>query len=847
MSFLLAIALLLEANVAVAGCPADSWQLRNDIRQAQAAWYVWEWETFDEAMHEVRRDLDCMEDLPPSRLLAEVYELEARAALREKDLDRAARAFVAVLRIDPGFARDPSEYGNQWLAEEALNRARSGMHLETWRCHATGNWFLDGNPDHFERVPRESPFYLQRLTSDGEVRSWYVRGDGTLPIELEHHCAPKHHVRLPSHVPPTSSVVESLANTTRWQASRDWQEISRLRPGSRRHTKKTQEFLQRYETATISAGGVTRHVDIPEVEQALRVLYPHEPTPSQEPPARYPTITGPNEVHVEQPFVLSVALTEARLDDAPVTVPHGKQDDEGRLVLDLPRAEEWQIDIVLLPGDFTSVDGAATVEQEITLPATGDSTWAHFDLVLSHAPSGEEASLSVLFYDGTRLLAQVGRSFPVATALAPTHSMPGVAATAIVQEAPTQPRRPAKSSNEFAQSAAPIATGLPRPTLSILVHDHQDETALVRTVLDLPGADRIAATNERARWVPAARGAFTHPYKHALARSSRSTQIGQTPKRSARALGKELWRSHLPDEVRVALEHLYESGSLDDCSIEIDTNDPSYPWELLVPPGSAALPLGAYCRVGRWHTAPGSAGTSVVTGRIPYEELAVLAPRHEGEKALTASLEEARALQELSVPATPIEAKRDHLTQLLTNAPKGVLHFAGHGEIIEDPPGSQLYALLLEDGPFTAPEWIDATTWKAATVRPLVFLNACDLGESSHVGGVVEGFGPAALGHGAGAFIGALWPIGDRSAAEFAEAFYQQVERRLETEGRAVIAEVLRDLRNSHVHTQNPTWAAYVLYGHPGAYLEPAKLRSDSPPSPPTKDDPDEPHNPVVP
>ena len=67
------------------------------------------------------------------------------------------------------------------------------------------------------------------------------------------------------------------------------------------------------------------------------------------------------------------------------------------------------------------------------------------------------------------------------------------------------------------------------------------------------------------------------------------------------------------------------------------------------------------------------------------------------------------------------------------------------------------------------------------------------------------------------AFIGSLWEVNDTLAADFAEAFYNQVIITKASLGQAFY-EARRIIKEKD--PGNPTWLAYVLYAHPNGKVE---------------------------
>ncbi len=141
----------------------------------------------------------------------------------------------------------------------------------------------------------------------------------------------------------------------------------------------------------------------------------------------------------------------------------------------------------------------------------------------------------------------------------------------------------------------------------------------------------------------------------------------------------------------------------------------------------------------------------------------------------------------------------------------GFVHFAGHGDYAPTEKKIPLYSIMLSDGV------LDPMTWRqmaqnAAFGNPFIFFNACETGGSRSYGGFVQGWGPVILSTGAGGFLGAMWPLLDNAASDFAEGFYDELNRSKD-EGGVFAADVLRDLRRRFYTTGDPTYLAYAFYG----------------------------------
>jgi hypothetical protein len=149
-------------------------------------------------------------------------------------------------------------------------------------------------------------------------------------------------------------------------------------------------------------------------------------------------------------------------------------------------------------------------------------------------------------------------------------------------------------------------------------------------------------------------------------------------------------------------------------------------------------------------------------------------------------------------------------------------HFSGHGEA----DATKAYdAQLLISGTVEGGQWVPrylqpdiiAQTAQLADPeghRPLVVLNACQIGRAGWRLSSIGGFAYAFIHAQAGAFVGSLWSVGDVPARHFSEAFYGALANG-ETLSKAAVAG-----REAAAKEQDGTWLAYVVYGYPHATLK---------------------------
>lgn len=251
-------------------------------------------------------------------------------------------------------------------------------------------------------------------------------------------------------------------------------------------------------------------------------------------------------------------------------------------------------------------------------------------------------------------------------------------------------------------------------------------------------------------------------------------------------------------------------------SIQIYTDDPAFPWELVRPvreDGSDERDfLGLEFAIGRWHVAHSGRQLERPPQGMEISSLVVFAPEYEGRMQLPGQVEELAVLETISgFERWP--SRFTEMPRLFQELPEGIIHFSGHGVVDREEGGPPRSMILLEDGE------LDLMAWRGMTMHrprnhPFYFFNACEVGQSDAVASFVDGWAPAVLDAGASGYVGALWPIGDAGAARFASHFYTSLEERLE-EGPVSAAELLKESRRLFVEEADPTYLAYVFYGDP--------------------------------
>lgn len=537
------------------------------------------------------------------------------------------------------------------------------------------------------------------------------------------------------------------------------------------------------------------------------------------PPAmrRHVGMEAPSRARPGQPIPVRIALTERHsVAGVAVEAPAGMAlDREGRLPMQLPTSRSsWRIQVVLDAPGFLIRGEQASVAQ-LTLPRNGDSSPARFEVVARAGEVGDRMLKATLWHEG-RYLGSASRRVNVG----PGPQEPCVLALRGRGTSPAPGPLVAGSAPEM-----PVEDGGGPSTTAgadlYLYVRHDDPRAL-------GDGQVIVASPHLAGYVTT--GPFTMPAdaeswlaqwyarlnqavagRGPLAAAPRDTPA-QMAQRVAmmRGFGTELYERLAPPAFRRALERLLANDSRRNLSVQIYSNNPTIPWELMRPGrlGNREIDfLGTEFRVARWHTDGGAGLLDRPVRQLTMREVVVLAPDYGGTKLLPALQEEVAQLSRLR-GFRKTTADQATMRLLAGAPPAGIVHFAGHGELRGSGGARREYLLQLQDGS------LDATAWRnmarPAAGQAMYFFNACQLGQTDSIGGSVAGWAPALLDSGAGGYIGGLWALRDEAAAAFSRQFYEALTAR---SSMGSVADAAREARRLFFTTGDVTYLAYVLYG----------------------------------
>jgi hypothetical protein len=252
-------------------------------------------------------------------------------------------------------------------------------------------------------------------------------------------------------------------------------------------------------------------------------------------------------------------------------------------------------------------------------------------------------------------------------------------------------------------------------------------------------------------------------------------------------------------------------------TISIVSEEPFIPWELMIPwqTGGVRSPreaLGVEFAVARWLRDDHLSAPQIVQ----LKDSCVFQPNYPGPRTLKTAAAEAQMVVSRFPPGfRVIPAMFDGFRAAMKQGGATVVHFICHGA---DKTGG-VQAIYLEDDGFMTSVQMDGLDELAAAFaskKPLVFLNACEVGRT--VPGLVGigGFAKTFIDAGASCVIAPLWSVRDTIAHEVATKFYDAIHDHPER----TFAEILRVIRKSAYDEAaggEDTYAAYCFYGDPHA------------------------------
>jgi hypothetical protein len=559
---------------------------------------------------------------------------------------------------------------------------------------------------------------------------------------------------------------------------------------------------------------------------------------------RYPNIEAPDTVIVGQEIAVQVSLTAQQI--SPETKILSGAQNKGKLQLQMAEGEhQWTLTVNLtvpgmeiIPSGLNARDiilgGSNT--QEITIERNGDSTIAAFylrALPLNPAANGKRDThiFATLWHEGA-FLARIARPL---TIFASASQAPVADQATPLSATPAPSMSHAHAALPMLDSASSRHVSLPvsldpsviAPNLTIIENRNNNSLHITYCIhergTETWDYDDIANPDDLHAWINAhfaqmstlGRGFGNHVGNPA---QPNPEQLHASD--YLNAFGAELYDRFAPQEFKkLFFDLIQRSPEGKSISIQILSDDPAIPWELMrpsLPGGNNRMDfLGATFSIARWPMSHSS--SSRPPQSLAVQNSVVVAPSYRGGQTLTAANQELDTLKTIH-GFTQVEGNYAAMRQIALNPPQGIVHFAGHGAVY-DKYGVPQFAILLEDAE------MDPATWRslgdaATATHPLFFFNACDVGESRQFMNEVDGWAPALLANGASGYIGALWPVSDSTAALFASTFYAALNKSLASDYNLNVASLLALTRAQvYRNTGDVTALAYVFYGDPKLIL----------------------------
>ena len=286
---------------------------------------------------------------------------------------------------------------------------------------------------------------------------------------------------------------------------------------------------------------------------------------------------------------------------------------------------------------------------------------------------------------------------------------------------------------------------------------------------------------------------------------------------SLNGAGEELFKS-TPEHFRKAFWQIIDN-QLPLKSIFVVSQEPFIPWELMIPSrvtkdgDDVREALGATYAIGRW-----TCGDNVSPGqRLTVQQSQVIAPDYPGTtpKKLPKAQEEAEFVRTkfngklISPAAYPV------FDAAMQTSTATLLHFVCHGAA-QTPVAQQIY---LEDGLVSSVQLGGNKAFRTACRknRPLIFLNACEVGRPQPALVGVGGFAQTFIERGATAVVAPLWSVKDNLAYEVAMKFYKTLYDHPDRPFADIVREIRARAYDSAAGAED-TYAAYCFYGDPLAH-----------------------------
>jgi hypothetical protein len=254
-------------------------------------------------------------------------------------------------------------------------------------------------------------------------------------------------------------------------------------------------------------------------------------------------------------------------------------------------------------------------------------------------------------------------------------------------------------------------------------------------------------------------------------------------------------------------------------SILLFTEEPDVPWELMIPHhgGKTLDALGVMSAFGRWTGGHYDEPLPLPSRYLRVGSSVVWAPVY--SPPLLSSATERDFLKDNMSGTRVMPATFNDLCAELMTTNATLLHLVCHGfsdatqsgiESIKAEGPNKTYVLISSDKLLGRPEF-----GNFCSKRPLIFLNACNVGEAIDTLTGTGGFAPNFIQLNAGAVVAPLWSVFDQPAENAAERFYKTLRESPEKSLAQNVQEIRSMAYKGPLIKGLATYAAYCFYGDP--------------------------------
>lgn len=434
----------------------------------------------------------------------------------------------------------------------------------------------------------------------------------------------------------------------------------------------------------------------------------------------------------------------------------------------LPEGKTANVLLLLHAPDFRIVDGAR--DRTIAVPPSGNSDFAMWEL---QAERSGVLDLSVTAYSGGNPLGEL----PLQTSV-----------DASVETGPSEEQSSAASFQKANRGKVTLEIRYDEANrvyrcnfISNAVHTEDLCSERLKNTPEVAIDDLIRQLN--------------------LVAQGKSQMNAATTREWLRGKGTQLWIEFIPEK----LQELFWQERSNITKITVLSSGDPVPWELLYPAAPGEAPdentgfLGEAFGLTRWRFG------KVAVDHLNNGRVCFVLPNGAPKEAMA----EVDNLKQIVGGNSVTVGNLNELRPVLKSREFGILHFACHNrfQLAQPPTGSRID---MSDGFFEPSTLVN---FRNKFDRPFVFMNACRTDGVAPSYTRLTGWAGSFLDTGAGAFVGSLWEVRDKSAAQFASTFYQHL--RNETLGDA-----MRAARESISSIGgDPTWLAYSTYGDANASI----------------------------